>query len=239
MKFLVVFLALFSSMNSTNKSSYIKGDETLLHYIFRDATVKSEKPPLLILLHGVGSNEQDLFSFANKLPTKFLVVSARGPYVKGNNSYAWYDVDFSTGKPVINRVQAEKSRLVLLQFISQLKSKHNFDEKRVYVCGFSQGAIMSYSLGLTKPDKIKGIAVMSGRLLDEVKPNINRSARLKDLQVFISHGANDNVLGIHYAKESLAYLNELGIHPLFKEYPEGHGINAQMLSDLITWLNDK
>jgi phospholipase/carboxylesterase len=87
------------------------------------------------------------------------VVSARAPYEKGNGSYAWYDVDFSSGKPIINYIQAEKSRTILLQFISQLKSKQNSDEKRVYVCGFSQGAIMSYSLGLARPDKIKGIAV--------------------------------------------------------------------------------
>jgi phospholipase/carboxylesterase len=70
MKFLTIFLALFSSMNTINRSSYIKGDETLLHYIYRDAKEKSEKPPLLILLHGVGSNEQDLFSFADKLPAR-------------------------------------------------------------------------------------------------------------------------------------------------------------------------
>ena len=53
---------------------------------------------------------------------------------------------------------------------------------------FSQGSIMVYSVGLTVPEKIKGIAIMSGRLLEEVKPIINQKNKLKNLKIFISHG---------------------------------------------------
>ena len=188
------------------ESNFFKKAETVLHCLVREPKIKTDKPPVVILLHGVGSNEQDLFSFANQLPDNFLVVSARGPYAVGPDSYAWYQVDFSTGKPVIHAEQAEKSRNIILQFISQLKELHPFDDKQVYVCGFSQGAIMAYSLGLTRPDIVKGIAVMSGRLLEEVKPLIASDEKLKLLTVFISHGTNDNVLSIQYAREGLAYL---------------------------------
>jgi phospholipase/carboxylesterase len=217
----------------------MKKSEDLLHYLIREPKIKSDNPPLLILLHGVGSNEKDLFSFADQLPGNFLIVSARAPYKIGQDSYAWYEVDFSTGKPIINNEKAEKSRNVIVLFINQLKEKHKFDDKQVYLCGFSQGAIMAYSVGLTHPDKLKGIAVLSGRILDEVKPLIKPGDKLKDLNVFISHGTNDNVLGIHYAKESCAYLKELGINPTYKEYTEGHSINSEMLKDLINWLIKK
>ena len=184
----------------------------------------------------LNKNRWVLFALAGQLPAKYLIVSARGPITLGPESYAWYQVDFSTGKPAINKEQAESSRTTILDFIEQLKTKHQFDTQQVYLCGFSQGAIMSYSVGLTQPTKIKGIAAMSGRLLEEVRPLIKDSAQLSGLKIFISHGTQDNVLGIHYANESVTYLKQKGLHPTFKTYPDGHTISAAMLKDLEGWL---
>jgi phospholipase/carboxylesterase len=210
-----------------------------LTYLVREPKIKSSNPPVLFLLHGVGSNERDLFSFANQLPDKFLIISIRAPYPLGGDGYAWFEVDFSTGKPVYNKEHAEKSRLALLQFFKEIKKEHPYDDKQIYVCGFSQGAIMSYSLGLSHPDIIKGIAVMSGRILEETKLQIATKDQLKNLNVFISHGTNDQVLNIQYARDAVAYLRSIQINPNYKEYSEGHGINKEMLADLIQWLNAK
>ena len=224
-------------MNTTNHSSYLKGEETLLHYLVREPKIKvNKKPPLLLLLHGVGSNEKDLFSLAETLPPEFLIVSARAPYTLGNESYAWYHVDFSTGKPVINKEQAEKSRSIIIQFINQLKEKQDFDEDQVYLSGFSQGGIMAYSVGLTRPDKIKGIAVLSGRLLEEVKPCIWEGGKLKNLNVFILHGKEDPVLHVEYAKQAVLFLKAKGVKFVFKEYNAGHTIIPEMQEDLTSWL---
>lgn len=208
-----------------------------LQYLVRQPKVKAEKPPVIILLHGIGSNEEDLFSFANQLPDKFLVISARAPYEISLGSYAWYNVDFSAGKPIIHAEQQEKSRQTIIQFIQELKKEFAFDEKNVFLCGFSQGAIMSYSVGLTRPDVVHGIAVLSGRLADEVKPMIPSKEKLQHLKVFISHGTNDNTLSIDYARTGLTFLKTLNINPVYKEYAEGHTINNEMLADLINWLN--
>lgn len=232
----VILLLFFCLMNETKH--FAAGQEPSLFYLSREPKIKQEKPPLLILLHGVGSNEQDLFALAEYLPEQFLVVSARAPYTLGKDSYGWYEVDFSSGKPAIIQEQAEKSRLLLIAFIDELKTKYVFDEKQVFLCGFSQGAIMSYSAGLTRPDKIKGIALMSGRLLEEIKPLI-RKDQLSNLTIYISHGTNDRVLGIHYAREAYSYLKQLGQSPVYKEYPEGHSINQEMLIDLVSWLKQQ
>ncbi len=122
--------------------------KSVLYYIVHQPKIKTEKPPLIILLHGIGSNEEDLFSFADELPGNFLVVSVRAPYALGANAYAWYHADFSTDKPVLNKEEAEKSRNTIIQFINELKKQFVFDVKQIYLCGFSQGAIMSYSVGL-------------------------------------------------------------------------------------------
>ncbi len=218
--------------------SYSKPKQTTesLYYIFKEPTIKSAKPPVIILMHGVGSNEKDLFSFANQLPDSFLVISLRAPIKLGNDSYGWYHLSFENGKPTSNPAEVETSRLMIINFINTLKNKHTFNEKRLYLYGFSQGSIMAYCIGLTVPEKIKGIAVMSGRLLEEVKPMIVSKEKLKNLKVFISHGTNDQVLPISNAREANTYLKQLGINATYKEYPEPHTISRAMFNDLLLWL---
>jgi phospholipase/carboxylesterase len=205
--------------------SQCKANDTtmVLHHLVREPKIKSENPPVLILLHGVGSNEADLFS-------------ARGPIVLGENRFAWYEVDFSTGKPVYNLGQEAKSRSIIVQFIEQAKAKYNSGE--VYLCGFSQGAIMSYSVALTRPDLVKGIAAMSGRLLEEIKPEIAANDDLSKLKILLSHGKNDKVLPVQYALAAEAYLKTIGVAPKLNQYEAGHEINNAMLNDLVNWLNN-
>jgi phospholipase/carboxylesterase len=212
-----------------------------LYYVFKEPIpkaigIKSASPPVIILMHGVGSNEKDLFSFANQLPDSFLVISLRAPIALNKDSYAWYHLTTDNGKRIGNPIEAEASRLMIIQFINQLKTKHAFNEKRVYLCGFSQGAIMAYSIGLTLPEKIKGIAVMSGKLLNEVKPQIASKEKLKKISVFISHGTNDGVIPVTEARNANTYLKQLGINATYKEYSEGHTISNEMFNDMLLWL---
>lgn len=163
------------------------------------------------------------------------MISVQAPNKLGNDSYTWYNLDFSTGKLTYKKEEAEKSRLQVLQFIAQLKSKHSFDAKRVYVCGFSQGGILAYSLGLTNPDKIKGIAVLSGRLLEDIKPLIKSNENLKSLKIFVSHGTIDKVIDVSSAREAHTYLQQLKLKLSYHEYPVGHTISNDMFNDLIHW----
>jgi len=225
-------------MNTTNKDNNLL-TEGSLYYLIRDAKSGTINPPLMILMHGVGSNEQDMFAFAEHLADNFLILSARGPLTVGPNSFAWFQVDLTTGVSVINYDQAEKSRKIIIQFIESLKTRYSFDEKKIYLGGFSQGGIMSYSVGLTRPDLIKGIVVMSGRLLKEVRPLIASMEKVASLEVFISHGISDNVLNIEYAREAYAYLKTLGLVPSYKEYEAKHTLSNEMFQDLIHWLKSK
>jgi phospholipase/carboxylesterase len=221
-------------MNTSNNHNL---SEEVLFYMMRRPITQNEQTPLILLMHGVGSNEEDLFSLADYLPDSALIVSARAPYVMGQGSFAWFQFDVEGMQRIINIEQAEASRKLIVQFIGQLKERFVFDEKQVYLCGFSQGGIMAYSVGLTHPELVKGIAVMSGRLLDEVKPLIVANDILAGIKIFISHGTRDSVLNIHFARDSYAYLKTLNIAPFYKEYPEVHTINNEMLFDLVKWLN--
>ncbi len=236
MRKIIGSLILLIMMTSNSQSSYAKGDTTLLYYLTRPPKVQTQKPPLLILLHGVGSNEQDLFRFANDLPDNFLVISARAPFTISEGRYKWFEVDFSSGVPRINPEQAEKSRLIILNFINQLKEKHSFNEDEIYLGGFSQGAIMSFSVGLTRPDKVKGIIALSGRVLSEIEPNIADQRKLKSLEALVIHGKNDEVLSINYARQSKSLLDSLHIQHDYFELEMGHTITSDVIDLINKWL---
>lgn len=209
-------------------------EDLALPYLLRPAGVQSGKKKAIILLHGVGSNEQDLLRLAQQLPDNFLVISPRGYYTLGAGRYAWYQVDFSSGKPVIQAAQEEQSRKILLDFIRQIRQKYAAEE--VYLGGFSQGAIMSYSIGLTKPGEITGLLALSGRMLSEIRPLAAPGNALQQLRVFISHGIQDSTLPVHYAREAKAYWQQAGLTPSYHEYEMGHQISSQVVTEIADWL---
>lgn len=96
---------------------------------------------------------------------------------------------------------------------------------------------MSYSVALTRPDLTSGIAAMSGRLLEEIKPQVVKTPQLQKLKILITHGKNDQVIPIDHARKATAYLNTLKIEPLYFEYNASHEINDAMLGELVNWLN--
>lgn len=220
----------------TTESKTAQSGPLPLYYLVRQPRIKTGKPPLLILLHGVGSNENDLFSFANTLDDRFLVVSVRAPYTISEGSYKWYEVGFSGGAPKIDTAQAEKSRSMLVGFISQLGAELDFDPARVYLCGFSQGAIMSFSVGLTKPESVRGIIALSGRVLAEINPQIAEKNRFGQFKTLLIHGTQDQVLPIHYARESRQLLEGLGIETEYHELETGHTITRETLGLINAWL---
>lgn len=162
------------------------------------------------------------------------VIAARGQFTLGTGRYAWYNVDFSTGKPVIDVEQELSSRAVIKQFIMQIKQKYTIDE--VYLGGFSQGAIMSYSVGLTNPGLVKGIIALSGRMLEQIQTSVMSNPALSQLKVFISHGAQDGTLPVLYAQQAKTFLQTLHVSLEYHEYSIGHQVNAAVMKDLVTWL---
>ncbi|HRZ30855.1 MAG TPA: phospholipase, partial [Flavobacterium sp.] len=82
-----------------------------LHYLVREPKIIQEKNPLLLLLHGYGSNEADLFSFASELPEEYFVISAQAPYDMQYGSFAWYAINFDADENKFSDLnQARQSR---------------------------------------------------------------------------------------------------------------------------------
>ena len=208
-----------------------------LHHLVRLPKIKLEKNPLLLLLHGYGSNEEDLFSFASELPEDYYVVSVRAPYDLQYGSYAWYAINFNADENKFSdHEQAKISRDLIAGFISELTDNYSIDAENVTLIGFSQGTILSYAVALSYPEKIKRVVALSGYLnLEIVKENYENNDFSK-LSMFISHGTVDQVISVDWARKAAPILSNLGIENVYKEYPIGHGVAQQNFYDFKDWL---
>jgi len=221
----------------TSAENAIREQARSLVHVVRPPQEKSlELPPLLLLLHGLGSNEHDLFSFAPYLDKRFLVVSARAPFSLFPGGYAWFQIDFMPSGLRMHTDQAERSRLILLAFLDHLLEAYEVDAKRVYLAGFSQGAMMSMNVALTHPEKVAGVLAMSGRLLPDILPNLAAPEQLQDLPIFVSHGIYDDVLPIENGRVTQEILSQLPVALTYKEYPMAHEISPQSFADATEWL---
>jgi len=163
-----------------------------LQHLVREPKIKLDKNPLLLLLHGYGSNEADLFSFAEELPEDCYVISARAPYDMQYGSYAWYAINFDADENKFSdHDQARTSRDIIATFVDELIANYPIDANNVSLIGFSQGAILSYAVALSYPEKIQKVVGMSGYLnLDIVTDNYQNND-FSNLKIFVSHGTAD------------------------------------------------
>lgn len=210
-----------------------------LHHLVREPKIKLDKNPLLLLLHGYGSNEEDLFSFASELPEEYIVVSARAPFDMTYGSYAWYAINFDADENKFSDIgQAQTSRDIIANFIDELIAEYPIDKDNVTLIGFSQGCILSYAVGLSYPEKVKRVVGMSGYFNEEIATSDYEKNDFSNLKIFSSHGTVDQVVPVDWARKSEPKLKALGIDVIYKEYPIGHGISPQNFYDFKTWLQN-
>jgi phospholipase/carboxylesterase len=200
------------------------------------ANADGERPPLLILMHGVGANEQQMALLAPEFDSRFVVVSVRSPLVLGPNAFGWFRVTFTAQGPVIVAEEAEAGWKLLVQFIDEATVAYDADPERVFLAGFSQGGIMALATLLTAPEKVAGAAVMSGRLLPEVLPHAASAEALRGKPALIVHGEADEKLGIHLARWAREQLASFPVELTYRELPMGHAITAESLEVVTSWL---
>jgi phospholipase/carboxylesterase len=200
------------------------------------ADPESRNQPLVIFLHGYGSNEEDLFGIKDELPARYNFLSVRAPITMEEGSYQWFR---KKGEGAYNGEtdDLKTSGKVLLDFVAQAAKKYHTEPNKVFLVGFSQGAIMSYEVALRHPEAVGGIAALSGRILpvlrSELKPDENR----QKLAIFIGHGTADKRLPYIDGTEADSLLQSLSLKPEFHAYPGvGHSISATEMQDLSAWL---
>ena len=190
---------------------------------------------LLLLLHGVGGNETNLGILADQAADDTLVVLPRAPLDMGMGQYAWFPVSFGPQGPRPDLAAAEQSRQRLAAFVAELQARYDVLPAKTVVAGFSQGGIISASIGLTYPNLVRSFGILAGRILPEIKPLLADREALARIEAFIGHGRDDTKLTVDWAHKADAWLSELGIPHEIHLYSGDHGIPPAMQDDFFAW----
>jgi phospholipase/carboxylesterase len=180
-----------------------------------------EGTPLLVLLHGFGADEADLFALSELLPADFTVASVRAGLPSGPG-YAWFPLrnDLSFSLDAVKSATAD-----LAAWIDGIRGSHS----SVSLLGFSQGMCMATSLARHRPDDFTAVVGLSGFVQDSGADPFFDDAALaaRGLPLFWGRDQADPVI----PAESVEYTNSwLRAHTrLTKVLYTGiwHGINAQ------------
>ncbi len=187
--------------------------------------------PLVVLLHGRGSHEQEIVALADHLPQGVAYAAVRAPIAEGGG-YAWF-ANRGVGRPV-----AESLAATMAWFRTWL------DEvappgRPVVLAGFSGGAAFAGGLVLADPARFAGAAILYGTLPFDAGVPVE-TARLAGLPVFVAQGEQDLVIPRELLDRTWAYLlGDSGAAPYARRDPGGHGITAQTLVELGGWLAER
>ena len=214
--------------------------ELSLYHILRPSSILNKKAPVLFMLHGYGSNEEDLFSFANELPEDLFIISIRAPYNMQPFGNAWYAINFDAeqGKWSDDE-QAKSSRDEISKFITEACNAYLLDHENVTLLGFSQGTILSYAVALSYPEKVQRVIALSGYINENILAANYQNNDFSNLKIYSSHGSVDQVIPVEWASRAPEFLNNLHIKNTYEEFPVGHGVAPQNFYSFKKWLENK
>lgn len=200
------------------------------------ATKKESK--CIIMLHGVWSNEADLFALKFNFSEHDYIFSLQWPFHLGGNRYAWYRVDFSTGKPVYEVDDVMIGYSYITDCIKDITAKYQLSSENIFLMWFSQWAIMSYYTLSRSPELFRGMIWLSGRIL----PEIDTSSMDLDLfswkRVFIWHGTEDQMISVRESDRAVEFARSLGIEPDLRLYGAPHTITKDEIRDILDWIKE-
>jgi phospholipase/carboxylesterase len=192
----------------------------------------------LILLHGRGADEHDLFGLLDVFdPQRRLVgLTPGGPLSLPPGGRHWYAVP-QVGYPDPSTFAATYADLTAL--LDDQLAEHGIGWDRTVLGGFSQGAVMSYAVGLGAGRPLPaGILAMSGFI-----PTVDgwelRGDGLQNYPVAIAHGSLDPVISVEFARDAKRRLEAAGADVLYRESQMAHTIDPRVIPDLQAWVHDR
>ena len=207
-----------------------------LDYLIRPARSQSKKTAALILLHGYGSNKEDLFSFEHLLPKEYTVIALEAPLTLMPGSFAWYELRLSESMEKWTDVdQAKASIQRIRKQLRYLIETYDLEPSKISLIGFSQGAILSWCLGLDYPEEFQKIIALSGYIHSDLLQQ--PIANYKNIRAFASHGTKDPVLPVELPKSTVPELQKNNPLVTFKTYESEHTINQANFIDMLDWIN--
>jgi phospholipase/carboxylesterase len=204
----------------------------MLDYNIRLAEGKKGQSPAIFLIHGYGSNAEDLFSFAPYLPKDHTIIALQAPLFMASGGYAWYPLEINERGEVTSKLEAAEMALEkIVETTDELIKKYNLNSQDLSLLGFSQGAILSWALGFRFPRKIRRIIALSGWIHESID-----ASNPPQFIAYAAHGTEDAVIPIHKARESILPLSKQFEGIEYYEFSEGHTVSQENFMKFLQWI---
>jgi phospholipase/carboxylesterase len=208
-------------------------ETALVHRILLPADSSPARHPALVMLHGRGTDEEDLLGLAEALDPRFLIISPRAPFPFPGAGYTWYDAG-ADGAP--EPAGFMSSYAALRTFLDDVLRSYPIDPARLFLFGFSMGTVMSYALALTAPELFRGVVANSGYLAERT-PLTYAWEHAGSLEFLITHGTEDPVIPLAAARHAADVFHSRNVPVTAREYLMGHAISGECLADAAAWLH--
>jgi phospholipase/carboxylesterase len=211
-------------------------ETTMLFYkVAPFSSNKTGPHPTLILLHGRGTDENDLLGLTSSFDPRLLIVSVRAPFRFAYGGYTWFDID---ERSRVNTDQLLDGCHALIRCLENIQQKHPVDSTRIFLFGFSMGAMMSLTVSLSNPHRFRGVAAHSGLLPEDDKLKY-RWNDLDRISFLIEHGTHDPIVPVEWSRQVHQRLMAAKADVIYREYPIQHTISEESLNDAADWLQQK
>jgi phospholipase/carboxylesterase len=208
----------------------------MLHYDTHLPSTAVPGAPLLVLLHGRGSDERDLMGLVPHLPEGVVVVAPRAPFPGAPWGYgpgwAWYRF-LGEDRPEPESFEAAQEALGAL--LAALPERLEVATGPTVVGGFSQGGTMALAHALRRPGAVDGVLNLSGFLASH--PSVRAEpATVEGTRFFWGHGTRDGNIDFSLATRGRAALRAAGADLQARDYPIGHWIAPEEMEDVAEWI---
>lgn len=206
-----------------------------------DELQDGQRYPLVVGLHGAGGTAEDfvrLFT-GHGVRQPFFFAVPQGPYTidaGGRPGFVWY-----RRLPGIRRGVEPHSRqfteAFLLDVVDEVAARYPVDRDRVFLMGFSQGAFMSFSLGLRHPERFRGVIPVGGWVgADELPGDALTRAAETGIRFLICHSPEERVVAFNEAEAAISLLQGHQMAVELHRYPGGHVLTPELAKHAATWI---
>jgi len=199
---------------------------------------KESKSHLIVMLHGYGSNEKDLIQLAPELLPECRYTSPRAPLQLDHEMYGWFPIGFTPTGLSVDPDAVKEALKQCITYLEEVIVSFRPPEGKVFLLGFSQGAIMSYMTAFTRPDLLHGVIALSGQLPESAMPEISSPELLKTIPFLVLHGIYDDILPIEKGRAARLWLEQHTLDLTYHEYPVAHQISGVGVTTIRTWLTE-
>ena len=204
----------------------------LHHILLEPEAPVGEKHPTVILVHGLGADENDLAGLVGSLDPRVMFLSVRAPFTLEYGGYTWYDF-LEAGKPEPKMFKESCDKLS--RFIYEASIHYSINPKELYLLGFSMGTVMSLAMALSRPGLFRGVIANSGYLAEGTHLEYLWND-VFGMDFFVAHGTLDPRIPVQASRIIRDRLEEAHAAVEYHEFPMGHEIGEESLRAMSAWI---